>query len=212
MPRGRAREDLAGQVFGQLAVLAESTVDAGGRVVWRCRCACGTEKYIRSTDLKRKHGNKSCGCTRGQERGAQLRTHGESYKGATPEYKIWCLIRERCNNANNPAFKYYGGRGITVCLRWQERYDAFLEDMGRRPSAKHSIERKNNNGNYEPGNCVWATRLEQAANKRNNHYIEVNGETVHLSELARQHGLKQPTLRMRLKMGWTLERALSTPV
>lgn len=129
------------------------------------------------------------------------------------EYVVWCAIIQRCTNKNNPAYKYYGGRGIKVCRRWRDSFKLFLKDMGLRPTSGHSIERKKNNVGYTPTNCVWATRTEQANNKRNNRVLTYNNETATLSEWARRKGMKPRTLGMRLGVyGFTLKEALETPV
>lgn len=128
-------------------------------------------------------------------------SHGHNKVGnRTPEYGSWAAMLTRCRNKNNPGFKNYGGRGITVCERWMD-FSNFLADMGLRPSMRHSLERKNNEGNYEPGNCKWATRAEQANNKRNNRIIEFNGLALTVSNWARRIGIKEATLFRRLDTG-----------
>jgi hypothetical protein len=117
-------------------------------------------------------------------------------------------MKGRCGSPSNRNYKGYGGRGIKVCERWG-RYENFLADMGRRPSPTHSIERKNNNGDYEPENCVWATKKEQGRNKRNNRWFTHDGETLTLSEWARKRGIKRTTLRMRLDVyRWPFSKAI----
>ena len=118
-------------------------------------------------------------------------------------------MKQRCRNTNDPQFDYYGGRGIKVCERWLELFDNFYADMGARPSPKHSIDRINNDGNYEPGNCRWATAQEQATNRRNNVFIEYDGKTQHVSAWAREIGVCDSTIYYRLKEGWPLEQVLA---
>lgn len=115
----------------------------------------------------------------------------------------------RCENPNNKQFKDYGGRGISVCKRWRDDYAAFLSDMGRRPDGC-TIDRINNDGNYEPGNCKWSTKMQQMANTRRAKMISFNGETAHVSEWARRFGLDYKLVHLRLKRGWSIEKALTT--
>ena len=119
------------------------------------------------------------------------------------EYAVWKMMRQRCENPNLPAFSDYGGRGITVCDRWKGRdgFANFVADMGRRPSPKHTIDRIDVDGPYAPWNCRWATRLQQAANKRNNVFVLYDGERMVLSEAARRAGLKPATVWQRRKSG-----------
>ena len=125
------------------------------------------------------------------------------------KYQIWQAMRRRCNNPSDAGYERYGGRGINICSRWQE-YPAFLEDMGRRPNASYTIERNDNDGNYEPGNCRWATRTEQARNRRSNRMLTFNGISLCLEEWAARIGIKRTTLRQRLDvLNWPLERALA---
>ncbi len=126
---------------------------------------------------------------------------------SSPEYKAWGHMIERCRNPNTECFADYGGRGITVCDRWRT-YEHFLADMGPRPAGM-TLERKDNERGYEPGNCVWATRKQQMRNRRNTKMLTFNGETKGLTEWAEQLGLKKTTLEKRLKLGWTADRALS---
>ncbi len=134
--------------------------------------------------------------------------HGES---RTPEYQAWLNIRKRCISPNNPGYKNYGGRDIKICDSWHDSYKNFLADMGRRPSPKHSIDRRDNNGNYEPGNCRWATDKQQRRNRQTNHIVTYNGRRMVLADACRLAGISRSTVRTRLKSGWDIDRALSQP-
>lgn len=176
-----------------------------GRTYATCTCDCGsrTERLLGGIRDGR---IKGCGCMRGLSR----RKHGESHvAGNTPEYRAWCLLRSRCNRKTDPRFSSYGGRGISVCGRWND-FANFLEDMGRRPSPRHSIDRINNNGNYEPGNCRWATATQQSLNTRRNVLLTLNGETRALSVWAQLLNIDRATLAKRLRLGWSVERTLTT--
>ena len=140
-----------------------------------------------------------------------LTTHGESGRNQTPEYQTWANMRKRCDLPKHPGYKNYGGRGIKVCDRWQN-YGNFLADMGRRPSPEHSIDRIDNNGNYEPGNCRWATKKEQDRNKRSNHIVEYNGQKMVFADACKLAGFSKGTVRTRIKSGWDINRALSQPL
>lgn len=133
------------------------------------------------------------------------------YHWKLPEYVVWCTMRSRCHKESSTQWNYYGARGIVVCERWRKSFHAFYEDMGPKPSKLHSLDRIDNNGNYEPKNCRWATKEEQANNTRSNVFLTLNDETKTLSAWARHCGHKESTLRKRLKMGWALEKALFTP-
>lgn len=153
-----ARPDLIGQRFGKVVVIGIS--DRGKHFrKWECRCDCGGTAFVTTTKLRNRH-VRSCGCLRRQA------THGAARTGDEfPEYWIWNAMRGRCGNPKNKGYPGYGGRGITVCERWS-KFENFIADMGRRPSPDLSLERKDNNGNYEPGNCIWADWFVQARNKR----------------------------------------------
>lgn len=149
--------DLLGLRFGKLIVIKFFGKHTK-RWSWLCRCDCGNEIVVHRDSLIA--GNtKSCGCLLKET----LIKHG-MYK--SPEFKTWIRIKSRCYDRNLPCYVNYGGRGIIVCNRWLESFNNFYEDMGNRPSSKHSIERKDNNGNYDPDNCKWATKTEQQRNQR----------------------------------------------
>ena len=155
--------------------------------------ACGKACEMRLGDAKRGVG---CGCGK--------KTHGMT---DDPVYQTWVMMLQRCNNPKCKAYHDYGGRGITVCERWT-KFENFHEDMGPRPKGS-SLDRINNNGNYEPDNCKWSTASEQASNKRNT--VMINGEP--LAVVARRHGISPSVLYDRyVRYGWTLERSLNTPV
>jgi hypothetical protein len=133
------------------------------------------------------------------------------YKTHLPEYKIWKCIKTRCYNKNMIAFHRYGGRGITMCESWKNSFESFYTDMGSRPSKNHSIDRIDNNGNYEPSNCKWSTKKEQGRNKIDTIFIEYDGKKLCMSEWAELTGISKFTLRQRLKKGWDVQDALTKP-
>lgn len=136
--------------------------------------------------------------------------HGLSY---TSEYRAWQTMRLRCTEPTNPAYASYGGRGITVCERWLNSPSNFLADMGPKPSPAHELDRyPDNNGNYEPGNCRWATRAENDRNRRSNRLLTFRGETQALAEWCERMKLPRDTVRKRLESGWSVDEALTTPV
>jgi hypothetical protein len=127
------------------------------------------------------------------------------------EYQVWCYIKSRCYNKKVKAFKYYGGRGITMCDRWRNSFAAFLEDMGQRPTPKHQIDRIDNEKGYEPGNCRWATKKEQMRNRSNSRLVTAKGKTQCVATWAEETGLSWDVIWMRLRLGWSDERAVTVP-
>jgi len=172
--------------------------------MWLCRCVCGAEKTLPTAGLNNGK-SVSCGCKRG--------THRHTSAGArTPTYASWQNMLARCFQPSNPAFAYYRSRGITVCERWRA-FENFLSDMGDR-AADTTLDRIDNSGGYEPGNCRWATKREQANNRITNLRFSWRGAEYTLADLARASGVSKDILRERLcrQDGWTVERAIETPV
>lgn len=166
------RLDLSGMRFGRLLAVELHSIrrknEKSSSAYWRCTCDCGKE-IITCVDNLSSGDSKSCGCLSRERIIAYSTVHGLRYK---PEYNSWKSMRNRCLSSKHVAYKYYGGRGISVCERWINSFPNFLADMGPRPSPKHSIDRyPNNNGNYEPSNCRWATMKEQRANQRSRSLI-----------------------------------------
>jgi hypothetical protein len=188
-----------GDRFGSLVVLG---LEGQHRL---CACDCGTKKRIRVDHLK-SGATVSCGCVGKRNSAAAKTTHGMS---KTRVFKIWLGIIDRCRNDRDGN---YGQRGIRVCDRWQT-FENFYADMGEPTTPRHSIDRINVNGDYEPENCRWATATVQARNKRVNTLIEYRGERKTLVEWSEASGIKAPTLCVRIySLGWSVDRALSTPV
>ena len=174
---------------------------------WLFRCDCGKEKVIQAANVKYGH-TKSCGCYNIEMTIRRSKTHGMTN---IPEHHTWNLMRQRCSDKNYHLYHRYGGRGIKVCKRWlgKNGFQNFYSDMGKRPISKTSLDRVNNNGNYEPNNCRWATMKEQANNTKKNIFVSVNGIQIPFSELAEIFNIKTETLRQRIfNQHWDLKRAL----
>lgn len=193
--------DLTDQAFGRLTVLGFAGNVRGVRN-WACACACGGITRVTIGNLRNGH-TTSCGCF-GRNNGGH-RTHGDTVGRQRPgEYRSWTMMLNRCTNERAGNFSYYGGRGIVVCERWLI-YANFLADMGRKPTPDHSIDRKDPNGNYEPGNCRWATRQEQAENqrtRRNAVLVAIDGVTRPVAEWCRAFGTSKNTAYGRILRGW----------
>jgi hypothetical protein len=154
-------KDLTNEQFGRLTALKPIS-KINGAYIWLCHCSCGIEVEVCSGSLKSGR-TSSCGCLQ-KELARELHTkHGFSH---TPEYNAWINMKLRCTSPKCKYYKDYGGRGIQVCERWRESFENFLSDMGKKPSPELSIDRINNDGNYEPGNCRWATKIEQTNNRK----------------------------------------------
>lgn len=153
--------DLTGQVFTRLTVLSRAENAENGACRYLCQCECGNQKVIYASAL-RSNLTRSCGCLDLEMKSARTAMAAKR----NPEYVIWKGIKNRCYCTTSTAYCKYGARGIAMCDSWRDSFEQFFEDMGRRPSSEHSIERRENDGNYEPSNCYWATRTEQARNKR----------------------------------------------
>lgn len=203
--------NLEGKRFGRWTVLSRSQRSTKNMsAYWNCVCDCGTKRAVPSEGL-RSGRSQSCGCRHKEIVGRNSTRHGDA---RTLTYVTWQAIKARCYSPCQPRYPQYGGRGITMCDRWRNDYSAFLQDMGLRPSGAYSIDRIDTNGNYEPGNCRWATRREQARNKRDTRFVEYRGIIMRLIDVYEQFGseIKYCTFAARLAHGWPIEVALKTPV
>lgn len=213
------RKNLSGLTFSYLTVKSFSHVNKSGQAHWLCTCECGSEKVVRASHLKSGQ-IKSCGCKAGELNAAFHTKHGH-WKGdvSSPEYSAWCLARTRCHNPNNQAYPEYGARGIAMCDRWRlgegdkSGFECFIEDMGKRPSSGHSLDRIDNNKGYSPENCRWATRVQQMRNTRGVRLVEFKGQEMCVSAAIEAAGSKIEIDRVvkRLNRGWSVEDAVTIP-
>jgi hypothetical protein len=195
-----------GMKFGRLTVIGFSERRKSGNY-FKSICDCGKEVICRKDALYTGK-QRSCGCLLKELSGARLRTHGLRN---TPEYEAWAHMLRRCYTPTTKHFDNYGGRGITVCDRWRHSFENFLADMGFRPSSKHSLDRINNDGNYEPSNCRWATFIQQCNNTRRNFLITYKGETLTETQWRKKLGFNRGVIIFRIKNGWSAEDALTIP-
>lgn len=172
--------DLKGKRYNHLIVLKIGKYSKSGGIIWLCRCDCGRKTFAYTLRL-RNNKTRSCGiCDLDYEvRGKVL--HGMKH---TPEYRCWSQMKNRCQNPKLKNYKDYGGRGIVVCKRWVDSFQSFYKDMGNRPSSLHSLDRKRNDLNYTKSNCRWATKMEQAKNRRSSVWIEYKGRKMIMNEWA----------------------------
>jgi hypothetical protein len=204
----RLASDLIGQRFGRWTVIGTAPHDGNKKIQYLCRCDCGTVKPVRKQDLYRGK-SLDCGCTR-QEKTRKLKfkhgLHGHIL------YKTWKGMKNRCCNPHNSCFRRYGGRGIKVCERWLHSFEAFCNDLYPSYKPGTTLDRINNDGDYEPGNVRWATPVEQNNNTRRNVRLTWNGQTHTISEWAAVLKIPVPRIKSRIQRGWPIERILTEPV
>lgn len=209
----RALIDMTGRRSGRLVVIEQAGRYRDlGEATWRCMCDCGTETVTTGSALRRGAAS-SCGCRQREVTAELNKTHGDRVgRRVTPEYRAWANLHGRCTNAAAKGYHNYGGRGISVCGRWS-KFAAFLEDMGRKPTPSHSIERIDNDGNYEPGNCRWAVRRDQIINRRVSLVVVFRGKPMTLTEAIREAGrpITRSCATKRLRKGWPIEKVLFAP-
>lgn len=197
---------LIGLRCGRLVIVAINGV-VNRRMRVTARCDCGKQIDVLAQSLK--SGNtKSCGCFKLDSIRKRQTTHGMSH---SPEFWVWVAMNERCSNKKNRQYRRYGGRGISVCHRWKKSFSHFIADMGRRPSAKHELDRfPDNDGNYEPGNCRWATRKQQTRNTSRNRFVTVSGKRMCVRDAADHLGLNAGTIYVRIHRGRSPQEAISS--
>lgn len=197
--------NIATQRFERLLAIAPIRYAPGRQWIWVCVCDCGKVRQVSMGNL-RSHHTTSCGCLLREKMQQMLQTHGKS---TARIYKIYKGIKYRCQNPNGRAYQNYGGRGITCTFA---SFADFYAAMGDPPGPGYSIDRKENNGPYSKANCRWATRKEQSQNTRRNHKLTYQKETHTVSEWAQHTGIPSTTIAARIRLKWSVERALTTPV
>jgi hypothetical protein len=201
-------QNLTGRKFGRLEVKALSDHRAkNNKILWHCVCDCGNETDVLAASLKRMT-SQSCGCLRKEMLSQSKTTHGKS---ASREMRSYSQMKQRCCNKENKDYAFWGGKGVTICDQWLDSFENFLKDMGERP-ANTTLDRKNNDGNYEPNNCRWATQTEQNRNRSNSKNITINNETKPLYVFADLFGVARTAVSQRINQyGWTIAMALLIP-
>lgn len=206
-PKSPKFQDLRGRTFTRLTVVEYAGRSTDGRTLWKCTCTCGNVTTIPAQRLK--SGNtRSCGCLHKEQLSLQRRKHGRRDRTKyCRTYEAWRGAKARVTRKNHRHAKHYAAKGIGMCERWLNSFEAFLEDMGECPPGM-SLDRIDNNGNYEPGNCRWATQLEQIRNRSITRTITVDGVKRPLAEVAEEHGLSPKLVASRLNKGWSVIDAL----
>jgi len=198
--------DLTGKKLGRLTAI-EFVPRKGRRSKWRCVCDCGNEALVDGHRL-RSGGTLSCGCFRQEVTGRKNLSHGMTKTG---EYRCWSAMKRRCYNENCKDYADYGSRGIRVCKAWRDSFEAFLRDMGTRPSIAHTIDRLDSNGDYEPTNCRWATPVRQGRNRRCSKLLTLHGRSQCAADWADELKIPKNTIYQRIACGWDDERILTQP-
>jgi hypothetical protein len=210
--RGNKFVDLTGYRFGRLTVLeCVGHYENDSHHRWKCRCECGKISIVAVNHLRCGR-TRSCGCLQKQLAGQRARTHGMT---KSLEYRSWLAMRKRCSDPKHPLYHRYGGRGILIDFRWlgKNGFKHFLDDMGPSPSARHTLDRIDNDGHYEPSNCRWVTRKEQCRNTSRNHRYAFRGLDLTIPEWAERIGMKVSTLNSRLTLySWSIKKALTAPI
>ena len=200
-----------GDVFGRLTLVSKLDRVVGQLSRWNCKCSCGTECVRDIVYLSGKTRAPSCGCWRHQilSAGATKRATRHGCTG-TPEHRAWLDMKCRCSSESHACWHHYGGRGIRVCPEWMASFEAFLDHIGPRPSKTHSLDRVDNDGNYEPGNVRWATRKQQNSNMRRSLFVTVGGVTKTANDWAIEAGLDRGTVMDRIRRGVPPELAVQS--
>lgn len=205
----RERENITGKKYGFLTAIKFIRRDKT-HYYWLFKCDCGKEKIMDKTHVKTGH-SKSCGCKVAELCRKFHTKHGHtSNRKFSKEFSTWAGMLDRCFNKNNNHFKNYGGRGITVCNRWKSSFQNFFDDMGVKPYGK-SLDRIDNNGNYELSNCRWATHREQQNNRTNNNILELYGQKDTMSNWCRKFGITTSLFDNRKRLNWSIEKIFTTP-
>lgn len=217
---GKPLVNMVNQRFGRLTVIKYTGKNINGNAVWLCKCDCGNIVEVARNNLINRN-TSSCGCYKKEVTGKLSRTHGLS----NHKHLKWIhqCMKQRCCNPNNKSYKNYGARGIKVCDEWLDKKDGFKNfynwaisngyDENNIHNRIISLDRKNNNGDYEPSNCRWTDRITQANNTRSNEYYTYMNKTQTLAQWSREFHINYSTIRARIKSyGWSIERALETPV
>jgi hypothetical protein len=203
-------KDITGQTFGRLTALGP-VGRKRRKIVWLCQCSCGNLYSVEGVYL-RVGNTRSCGCLAPDINAERMSTHGMH---SDPLYQVWQAMIKRCINCNDSRYSSYGGRGIAISGEWRHDFKAFYNHVSQLPNFRkkgYSLDRIDNDGNYEPGNVRWATTGQQNRNNRRTHLVTHNGKTQCLTDWAQEYGLNRRTFTMRLERGWTFERALTEPI
>lgn len=200
-------DQMIGRKFGRLTVEAYHSYGAGRMLKYTCQCECGGEAVCYGNNLR--NGNsQSCGCLCIERTIAANTTHGMRHEKV---WQAWMGMKNRCYVKTHGGYKNYGGRGIIVCDRWRHSFENFYTDMGDQPSPVSTLDRIDNDGDYEPSNCRWASYSQQNRNRRNNRLVEIDGETHCIAEWVEILGIKDHLVKTRMRRGWSAEKALTTP-